>query len=226
MKEQIKNHLLNLQDKQYQSFQKKLCPSKYSIIGIRMPILKNYAKELAKNYQVKTLIEQIDNEYYEEIMLKGLLIGLEKDFFVTKQLIYDFVPKIDNWGICDTFCSSLKIIKKHQDEMWEIINHFLKSNQEFEIRFAIVMILDYAIKEEELAKIFKIFENIKEDKYYINMAIAWTLSICLIKHYDITYNYLQKANLNRFTYNKTISKAVDSYRLTIEQKNQLKKLLK
>lgn len=224
----IEKELFELQDKKYQEFQKKLCPGVETIIGIRVPVLRNYAKELLKRYNFKELMECINDNYYEEIMLQGMLIGgAKEDFNVIIKYIEAFIPKIDNWAVCDTFCTGLKITKKHKDEMWRFLQKYLKSKKEFEVRFVIVMILNYFIDEEHLKENFKIFNNVKVEKYYVQMAVAWAVSICLIKFYKETVKYLQEeADLDDFTYNKSIQKAIESYRITDEQKEFLRKMKK
>ena len=226
--DKILKQLFELQDKKYQEFQKKLCPGTESIVGIRVPVLRNYAKELLKKYDFKELMECVNDNYYEEIMLQGMLIGSAKEKFdVIIKYIEAFIPKIDNWAVCDTFCTGLKITKKHKDEMWEFIQKYLKSKKEFEVRFGIVMILGYFIDEEHLENNFKIFNSIKVDKYYVQMAVAWAISICLIRYYDRTVKYLQKeADLDNFTYNKSIQKAIESYRISKEQKDFLRNMKK
>ncbi len=227
MKLEIEKELLNMQDKKYKEFQKGLCPGIENIIGIRIPILRNYAKELLKRYDFKQLIENIPNNYYEEIMLQGMLIGQVKlDFNEIIKYIEDFIPKINNWAVCDTFCTSLKITKKHKEEMWNFIQKYLKSDKEFYIRFGVVIILNYFIDEDYLYKNFKIFDSIKSNKYYVQMAVAWAISYCLIKFYDETTKYLESAKIDKFTYNKSIQKAIESYRITKEQKEFLRTLKK
>ena len=225
MKYIIKEDLFKLQDKKYQEFHSKLCPGTDNIIGIRIPVLREYAKKLLKENDFKTLINYIDDEYYEEIMLQGMLIGLAKsDFNEIKPYIENFIPKIDNWAICDTFCAGLKITKKYKREMWNLINTYITSDEEFFIRFAVVMILDYYIEEEYIKENFKIFNNIKSDKYYVQMAVAWAISICFAKYFDKTIKYMKTANLDDFTYNKAIQKAIESYSITKEEKDILRKM--
>ena len=222
----IEKSLYSLQDKKYQEFQKGLCPGVVNIIGVRIPELRKLAKELLKHYSPKELLENINDNYYEELMLQGMVIGgAKEDINTILKYVKEFVPKIDNWAVCDTFCTSLKITKKYKEEMWEFIQKYLKSDKEFELRFAIVMILGYFIDEEYLEKDFKIFNNIKSDKYYVKMALAWAISICVIKYYDRSIKYLEKeAILDDFTYNKAIQKARESYRLSKEQKDFLNTL--
>jgi 3-methyladenine DNA glycosylase AlkD len=220
MKEKIRKKLFKLADKKYKEFHSSLCPGINNIIGVRVPILRNYAKELIKEYDIEYLLLEIQDNYYEEIMLKGMLIGLSKnkDINILLKYIEQFIPKIDNWAICDTFCAGLKITQKHKQKFWDFIQIYLKSDKEFEIRFGIVMILDYYIEEEYLEKDFKIFDSINSKEYYVQMAVAWATSICLIKFYDKTIEYLQKCKLDKFTFNKSLTKAIESYRISNEKK--------
>ena len=134
------------------------------------------------------------------------------------------MPKIDNWAVCDIFCAGLKITKKYRVEMWNLLQKYLKSNKEFEIRFAIVMILDFYIDEEYIERNFKIFDNIASQDYYVQLAVAWAISICLIKFYDKTLDYLEHADLDNFTYNKALQKAIESYRIDDKNKMILRKM--
>lgn len=225
----IKNDLENLADEKYKKFQSGLCPETENILGIRVPVLRNYAKELCKNFSTQDLLNNIEDDFYEEIMLQGMIIGLDKsvDWQEKRKYIEEFVPKIDNWAVCDVFCAGLKFTKKYKNEMWKLINEYTNSDEEFELRFAIVMILDYYIEEEYIKEIFRIFNQIKSDKYYVKMAIAWAISICLIKYYEETIEYLKEnSEIDNWTYNKAIQKAIESYRITEEQKQYLKKMKK
>lgn len=228
MTQQIKEELLKLEDKKYKEFHSNLCPGENktkNMIGIRVPVLRNYAKELVKKYEVKELLKQIDDEYYEEIMLQGMIIGFSKENFIEIQkYIEEFIPKIDNWAVCDTFCAGLKITKQYKDEMWKLLQKYLKFDKEFEIRFGVVMILDYYIEEQYLENNFNIFDSITNSEYYVQMGIAWAISVALIKFYDQTVKYLKTCKLDKFTYNKAIQKAIESYRITDEQKEYLRKM--
>lgn len=228
MKQKIKKKLFALADQKYKEFYGGLCPGTENIIGVRVPVLRKYAQKLFKEQDWKQTIKEIDNEYYEEIMLQGMLIGQAKNEDINTILKYveEYVPKIDNWAICDVFCAGLKITKKHKKEMWKFIQKYLKSDKEFEIRFAIVMILDYYIDEEYLKEVLKIFDNIKHEGYYAKMAVAWAISICLIKYYEDTVEYLNKSKIDNWTYNKAIQKAIESYRISNERKQELRKMKK
>ena len=227
MKYQIKDELKKMSDSKYKEFQSKICPGTNNILGIRMPELRKYAKKLSKEYSLDSLLKVLDDEYCEEVMLQGMVIGLQtkEDWNTIKKEIKWFIQKINNWAVCDTFCAGLKITKKVKNEMWELVQESLKSSKEFEIRFAVVMILDYFIEEEYLKRDFEIFDQIKNKEYYVKMAIAWAVSICLIKFYDQTIQYLtNNVMLDDWTYNKAIQKAIESYRITNQQKEQLRKM--
>lgn len=230
MKEEVINELFDLQDLKYREFHSNLCLGANNIIGIRIPILRKYAKELISMYPLEELLENIGNEYYEEIMLKGILIGISKEKNINKLMNYieKFITEIDNWAVCDTFCAGLKITKKYKKEMWQFIQKYTKSNKEFEVRFAIVMILDYYIEDEYLEKDLKIFNENKNNKYYVQMAVAWAISLCIIKYYDRTVEFLKsnKCKLDKFTFNKSIQKAIESYRISSEEKEVLRNLKK
>lgn len=230
MKEEVINELFDLQDLKYREFHSNLCPGANNIIGIRIPILRKYAKELISMYPLEELLENIGNEYYEEIMLKGILIGISREKNIGKLINYieKFITEIDNWAVCDTFCAGLKITKRYKKEMWQFIQKYTKSNKEFEVRFAIVMILDYYIEDEYLDKDLKIFNENKNNKYYVQMAVAWAISLCIIKYYDRTVEFLKsdKCKLDKFTFNKSIQKAIESYRLSSEEKEVLRNFKK
>lgn len=228
MKQEIKRKLIELADPKYKEFHGSLCPGTENIIGVRVPILRNYAKELFNKGDWKKTIKLIDNEYYEEIMLQGMLIGQAKkeNIDIILKYVENYVPKIDNWAICDVFCAGLKVTKKYKKEMWNFLQEYLKSDKEFEVRFAIVMILNYYIDEEYLKKDYKIFDNIKHEGYYVKMGVSWAISICLIKYYNETLEYLNKANIDNWTYNKAIQKAIESYRISDDKKEKLRKMKK
>ena len=224
MREKIKKELIALSDNNYKEFSEKIVSNTANILGVRMPVLKKYAKELLSEHEIEELIQNIDSGYHEEILLKGIIIGSEKDPEKTKQYIKNYVPLINNWATCDSFCSNLKIIKKNKNNFWDFIQSYLKSDKTYEIRFGVVILLNYYIEKERLKEIFEVLKNIKSERYYVQMAVAWALSVCLVKYYDETYEFLKNKKLSKFVLLKTISKANDSYRLSAEQKQKLKEL--
>ena len=224
MEEEIRKDLFNMQDKKYKEFHSSLSPNVDNIIGVRVPVLRIYAKELLKQHKQEEI--KIGDKYYEELLLQGMIIGLQNKENIENVIVKvnKFVPKINSWGVCDTFCAGLKISKKYQKEMFKVIEKYLKSNKEYELRFAIVMLLDYYINDEYIDTVLKILNRIKLDKYYVQMANAWAISICLVKYYKKTVEFLENCNLDNFTYNKAIQKAIESYRITDKQKENLRKM--
>ena len=216
-------YLLSLQDLEYKKFHSGLTKTKYEIIGIRVPIMRNIAKEIYKG-NIVDYLKINDNNYYEEIFIRGIVISKIKDINLLIEEFNKFVYKIDNWAICDSFCNSLKIVEKNKDIFWNIILKLIKSNEEFVVRTAIILILNYYIEEKYMDDIFNIFDSLNTNKYYINMATSWTLCEMYIKQKDKTLKYLKKNNLNKFVMNKTISKIKDSYRVTQEEKEYLNNL--
>ena len=224
---EVNDYLISLSDKEYLDFTIKLnAKTDLKQLGVRIPLLRKYAKELSKKYELDYLYNNINENYYEEVMLKGFLIGEYKklEFNELKKYILDFVPKINDWAICDTFCSSLKITKKYKEEVFELIEYFLKTNKEFQIRFSLVMLLHYYIEDEYIDRIYKIIKSVNNEEYYVKMANAWLLSFCMINYYDKTYEFLKKNELDLFTHNKAIQKSIESYRLTNKQKDELRNL--
>ena len=222
LKMKIKEELFSMQDIKYKEFHSKLCPGTNNIIGIRVPLLKKYAKKLAKE-DGKDFLDNPGNEYYEEILLQGLLIGTLK-MSIEERLKYleKFIPKIDNWAICDITCSSLKFIKQNKEIMWNFIQKYLKSDKEFEVRFAVIILLDYFIEEQYIDKIFKILDNIKQQDYYVKMAIAWLIQVAYIKQNKKTIEYLDNNKLDNWTYNKALQKIIESNRVNKLEKEKIK----
>lgn len=220
----IREKLFELQDKKYKDFHSSLCPNINDIIGVRIPELRNIAKQIAKENPVEYL-ENVPKEYYEEKMLQGLVIGYMKSSLEEKQKYLDeFVPIIDNWAICDCCTSTYKFTNKYLTEMWNYIQKYLSSDKEFELRFAIVMLMDYYITDEYIDRVIKIYDNIHNDAYYVKMAIAWALSVCYVKFPKKTMDFMQKNNLDDFTYNKALQKMIESYRVDENIKNELRKM--
>ena len=223
---EIRNILLSLAENEYKEFAKTLCPdTKRKILGIRIPILRNLAKEIIKKYDWKKYIENNEIEFLEEVLLQGFIIGYAKiDFCEKLKYIEDFVPKIDSWEITDTFVPTLKIKKENLEQYWKFISKYFDSKEQFEVRFAIISLLDYYITENYIDSVLNILKKIKNEGYYCKMAIAWTLAEIGIKYNGKLMKFLEqnKRNLDRFTYNKTLQKMIESNRIDKEQKNILR----
>lgn len=220
--EQIRGELFKLQDKKYQEFHSGLCPNVNDIIGVRIPNLRKMAKQIAKE-NAKEFLENTPIEYYEEKMLYGFVIGYQKASFEENlQYLDKFVPMIDNWAVCDCSCSTFKFTLKHLEEMWNYLQKYLKSNKEFELRFAIIMLMDYYVTEEYIDELLAIYDKIKNEGYYVKMAVAWALSVCYVKFPQKTMELLKQNHLDDFTYNKAIQKMLESYRINEETKSILR----
>ena len=224
MKE-VKEYLLNNIDKKYLDFSENLNICKgIRALGVRIPVLRSLAKSLFKEYSIDYLINNIDEEYYEEILLKGFIIGNYHNLTLGELIYYidNHLPKIRDWSMCDTFVSSLKIAKKYQNELWEYLLDKLNSKDEFIIRFSIVMILNYYINDTYKDKIYEIIKSIKNEYYYVKMANAWLLSYMFINYFSDTVNFINHNKLDLWVLRKGIDKAMESFRLSSDDKKILK----
>lgn len=213
-------YLKTLSDKEYKKFNSKIIYTKYEMLGIRMPILKNIVKDIFKgNY--KAFLNISDINYYEEVMIRLLVIASLKS--INELMLYwdEAVELIDNWALCDSFCGSLKIVIKNREFFLNVIDKLLKSNKTYSIRVGLVLLLNYYVSEEYLNLIFNYLDNIKSDEYYVNMAKAWLICEIFTKYQDYGLNYLKNNKLDSFTINKAISKVRDSYRVSKEIKNKI-----
>jgi 3-methyladenine DNA glycosylase AlkD len=214
-------------DQKYREFHKRICTTKYVILGIRLPILKSICKDLIKKYDYKDIINSLNNKYYEHILLEGLVIAnIKINNDERLKLIDKYLKKIDNWAICDSFCCSLKMFKKEQDKYIKIIDKYINSNKEYYVRFSIVILLLYYINDNYIDYVLNKLVSIKNEEYYVKMAISWAISVCLVKYFNKTKKYLEdnKYNFDLFVYNKALQKARESYRLKEEEKNILKEM--
>lgn len=220
--DEIREKIFELADEKYKEFHSGLCPNTNNIVGVRVPVLRNYAKELAKG-DFRNYLTNAKDEYYEEVMLQGMVIGLAKmELEERLDYIKRFVPKIDNWAICDVFCAGLKFVNKNKEEVWKFLGQYLKSNKEFEIRFGVVMLLDFYTTEDYIDRVIKILNEIKHEGYYVKMAVAWAISVCYIKFPSETIKLLQENELDDFTYNKALQKIIESYRVSEEDKEVIR----
>lgn len=220
----IRERLFKLQDEKYKKFHSSLCPNVDNIIGVQIPKLRTIAKEIAKE-SPEEFLNYTQTQYYEEKVLYGLVIGYMKADLKTRKYYLDkFVPIIDSWAVCDCCISSFKFVNKNKEEMWTYTQKYLKSNKEFELRFAVVLLMDYYLTEEYIDKVLEIYNNIKNDAYYVKMAVAWALSVCYIKFPEKTMKLFANNQLDDFTYNKALQKIIESNRVSKEEKDQIRKM--
>ena len=218
MKKLIKTELLALAEIEYRDFSQKLLPTTEGIIGVRLPKLRKLAKKIIKEDWRRYLEDS--PEYFEEKMLQGMIIGYLNNVTVTERciLIQKFLPKIDNWSTCDSFCSGLKFTKNHQADMWTFLEPYDQDSREYYVRFAVVMLLNYYINKEYIDKVLKRLNSVKHEGYYAKMAVAWAISICFIKFPVETMTFLKKNELDDFTYHKSLQKIRESSRISQEVK--------
>ena len=225
--EDIRKKLEDISEPEYAEFNKKICTdTSKRVLGIRIPKLKAFAKEISKDEEWKTFIEKADISCFEETILKGLVIAYSKLELKEKLvLIKEFIPNMDSWAITDTFCPALKIKPKELEEVWDFILPYSKSSKEFEARFSIIMLLDYYLTEEYIDKVIEVIDSIENDAYYVQMAKAWIIAEIGIKFYPKAMKYLKGNNhLDKFTYNKALQKMIESYRISDEIKTLLRNM--
>lgn len=224
MDKTIRESIFELEDEKYRQFHSKLVPGTDNIVGVRLPRLRDLAKRLAKD-DWRACILSTKDDYYEEIMLQGLLIGYAKtDIEEILRYIASFVPKINNWAVCDTFCNSLKITKKHMEQVWKFLQPYLTSHEEFEMRFGVVMLLTFYIEDKYIDRVLERLDRAKHEGYYVKMAVAWAISICFVKFPKKTMAYLRKNTLDDFTYNKALQKITESFRVDKETKVRIRSM--
>lgn len=224
----IIDKLFELQDIKYRKFNKNLCPdTNKEMLGIKIPVLRKLAKEILKeNDNWKEFVKNENVQYFEDVILQGFIIAYSKlDFEEKLEYISLFVPRIDSWEICDTFVPTLKIKDEFLEQYWKYISKYLNSKKEFEIRFAIISMLDYFINDKYIDKVIERLDKISHEGYYVKMGVAWTMAEIGIKYNQKAMTYLKgNNNLDKFTYNKTLQKMIESYRIDDTQKNELRKM--
>lgn len=222
---EIRKKLEELADKKYQEFHTGLCPNSNEIIGVRVPVLRNFAKEIVKEGKIEEYLENACDDSYEEILLQGMVLGLWKTSIKQfSKYLGKFIPKINSWAVCDISVAGLKITKKHKQYMWDYIQKYITSKQEYELRFAIVMLLDFYIEEEYIGEVLEILNNINHQGYYVKMAVAWTLQVAFVKFPKETMQLLENNKIENWTYNKALQKIIESYRIDEKTKQKIKSM--
>ena len=222
----IKDDLFKLQDIKYRDFQAKLIPTIDidSIIGIRTPELRSYAKILIKNNNYLSFLEELPHKYFDENQLHAFIISEIKSYDECVFYINKFLPYVDNWATCDQM--SPKVFKKHREELLDQIRLWIKSNEIYTIRFGIGMLMQHYLDDYFKIDYLKMVSGIKSKEYYVNMMRAWYFATALTKQYNATIPFIEKYKLDRWTHNKAIQKAIESYRITEEQKEYLRSFKK
>jgi len=224
IEEDIRRRLFELRDLKYKEFSSKLMPTvdPETVIGIRTPDLRKLAKEYAKTPEAMEFLKILPHRYYEENNLHGFLIETIKDYDAAVAAVDAFLPFIDNWATCDMI--SPKVFKKHLPDLYEKIKVWLKSDRTYTVRFGIGMLMSFYLDEHFVPEMLELTADIRSDEYYVNMMIAWYFATALAKQYDASLPYIQNQRLEKWTHNKAIQKAIESYRISDESKAYLRTL--
>ena len=224
MLEEIRKQLFEFQDVKYKDFQKNLIPTvdPESIIGVRTPELRKYAKQLVKENKTDEFLSDLPHKYFDENQLHAFILSELKDYEKCVEEVCRFLPYVYNWATCDQM--SPNVFKKHRTELMEYIKQWLESDKTYTVRFAIGMLMQHYLDDEFDIGYAEMVQEVKSEEYYINMMIAWYFATALAKQYDNILPVLEQNRLDVWTHNKVIQKAVESYRIMPEQKAYLKSL--
>lgn len=224
MKNEIRKQIFELIDTDYQKFAARLIPNIDNVLGVRLPELRKIAKIIAKD-DWRTFLKTAENKYFEETMLQGIVIGYVKtDIEEILSYVSDFVPKIDNWSVCDSFCTGLKFTNDNRDRVWNFLMPYLNSKNEYDVRFGVVMLLDFYIEPNYIKKVLNLLDKINHEGFYVKISVAWAISICYVKFPEITMKYLLENSLDKYTYNKALQKIIESNRVDNNTKNVMRKM--
>ena len=218
----VEEELFKLQDKKYRDFQIKLIPTvkAESIIGVRTPLLRDYAKKLVKDNNYELFLNDLPHKYFDENQLHAFIISLIKDYDEAITYINDFLKYVDNWATCDQM--SPKVFNKYHEKLLIDVKKWLKSKHTYTIRFGIGMLMQHFLDKDFKTDYLELVSKIKSGEYYVNMMIAWFYATALAKQYDSTIKYIEDNKLDIWVHNKTIQKALESYLITYKQKEYLK----
>lgn len=221
---EIQKYLFENQDLKYRDFQANLTPNlgKEDFIGVRTPVLKAYAKQLIKEGGAEEFIKILPHQYFEENQLHAFIISGEKSFKKCIAEVERFLPFVDNWATCDQLRP--KCFAKNKEALLSFIYKWIESGETYIVRFAVGMLMCHFLDDDFDEKYLKTVSDIRSDEYYINMMKAWYFATALAKQYEKTLPLIENGALDKWTHNKAIQKAVESYRITDEQKAYLKTL--
>lgn len=214
-------------DLEYKEFHSRLVPDYDSerIIGIRLPVMRKICKEISKG-DIYGYLNCCDTYYYEEVMMRGILVGLVKvkDYQEFLSLVESQIKYINNWALCDSFCSGLKKNLKYRDVFLKDIEKYLQDKNPWKIRVGLLLLLDYFLDEKYIEKSLKLCDSITNKHYYVSMAQAWLVATAFAKNEVVAMEYFKNCNLDDITVNRTIQKARDSFRVSKETKETLKNM--
>lgn len=220
----IQEELFKYKDEKYAEFQSKLTPGvdKSLFIGVRVPNIRKIAKGISNIEDIYHFLNGVPHKYYDENMLHSALLSNIKDYDECIRLINIFLPYIDNWAVCDTLAP--KVFIKHKDKLIKDIIKWSKSKDVYTCRFGIEMLMSHYLDKDFKKEYLDIPSKIHSDEYYVNMMLAWFYATALAKKWEETIIYLEENKLDVWVHNKTIQKAIESYRITDKQKEYLRTL--
>lgn len=220
----IEQRLFEMQDEVYRQFQVKLIPgiNPDRVIGIRIPQLRKLAKALAKEPDIDEFLSALPHRFYDEYNLHGFLISEYQDYDQAIRAIDALLPYVDNWATCDLLRP--KAFQKNRSLLRFDVLRWMTSSEPFIIRFGIEMVMTHFLDEDFSPDLAEQIASIRSDEYYVNMMIAWFFATALAKQWESTLPYLEKRKLTQWVHRKTIQKAIESYRITPEQKAYLRTL--
>lgn len=221
---EIRQELFSLQDKEYRAFQIKLIPTvdPETVIGTRTPALRAYAKSLVKSGDTDEFLAELPHSYFDENQLHAFILSEIKDMERCFDEVERFLPYVDNWATCDQL--SPKVFKKNRERLLLHIRRWITSEEVYTIRFAIGMLMQHFLDEEFDKEYPEMVAEVRSEEYYVNMMIAWYFAMALAKQYNAIIPYLEEQRLEAWTHNKAIQKAIESRRITQEQKEYLRSL--
>lgn len=221
---EIRDALFSLQDPEYRDFQGKLIPSQecVSMIGVRTPELRRLAKMFAGREDISEFLDDLPHQYFDENQLHAFIISGIKDYEKCVREVVRFLPYVDNWATCDQM--SPKVFGKHRKEVAELAGVWIRSDHTYTVRFGIKMLMEHFLNEDFDLMYPEIVARVRSEEYYIRMMAAWYFATALAKQYDAVLPFIENRRLDPWTHNKTIQKAVESYRVTPEHKEYLKSL--
>ena len=222
--EEIRNELYNRQDPGYRNLQIRTIPNvaPEKMIGVRTPELRKLAKELAKREDIGEFLDDLPHDHFDEDQLHAFILSEIKDYERCISGVERFLPYVDNWATCDQM--SPKVFKKYKKELLEHIKKWIRSKETYTIRFGVGMLMEHFLDDDFDPKYPEWVSKLRSGEYYVNMMIAGYFATALAKQYDTVLPYIEEHRLDRWTNNKTIQKAVESYRITPEQKEYLRTL--
>ena len=233
-KTDITKELFALQDSVYRDFQAKLIPTvaAETVIGVRTPAVKELAKTLVKDAAgdevmagaVRDFLSDLPHKYYDENQLHAFILSEEKDFETCISRVEKFLPYVDNWATCDTLLPKVFKKEKNHEALLGYIRRWIKSSETYTVRYAIGTLMRYFLNDDFKSEYLEMVAAVRSEEYYINMMVAWYFATALAKQWDAAFPYIKENRLESWTHNKTIQKALESYRITAEQKEVLKTL--